>query len=226
MAAANAQSSSFDVLGFLTKKGPPGAVTKYRADQTLYAQGDPADSVFYIHKGKVKDAIISERGNEAVIAIRGPDEFCGEQAVTGAPLRLSSAITLTPSEVVRLDKETMARLLRFEPEFADYFLFHLLTRTARVESDLVAQLFSSGEMRLARVLLLLANYGNDFGPEPIPIKVNHELLAKMVGTTRSRVTVFMNKFRKLGLIDYNGELKVQKALLNYVLHSESVGKRE
>ncbi len=114
----------------------------------------------------------------------------------------------------------MERLLRFEPEFADYFLFHLLTRTARVEADLVDQLFNSSEMRLARALLLLTNYGGDVGPEPIPVKVNHELLAKMVGTTRSRVTVFMNKFRKLGLIDYNGHLKVQKALLNFVLHDE------
>jgi CRP/FNR family cyclic AMP-dependent transcriptional regulator len=118
----------------------------------------------------------------------------------------------------------MMRLLRYEPEFADYFLFHLLTRTARVEADLVDHLFSSSEMRLARALLLLANYGGDVGPEPIPIKVNHELLAKMIGTTRSRVNVFMNKFRKLGLIDYNGKLKVQKALLNFVLHDELLGK--
>ena len=133
---------------------------------------------------------------------------------------------MTPCEILRLDKETMTRLLRFEPEFADYFLFHLLTRTARVESDLVDQIFSSSEMRLARALLLLANYGNDVGPEPIPIKVNHELLAQMVGTTRARVTEFMNKFRKLGLIDYNGHLTVQKALLNYVLHEGGAFKRK
>lgn len=140
--------------------------------------------------------------------------------MTGMPLRLSSAAAMTECDLVRLDKETMARLLRSEPEFADYFLHHLLTRTARVEADLVDQLFNSSEMRLARVLLRLANYGGDAGPEPIAIKVNHDLLAKMVGTTRSRVTVFMNKFRKLGLIDYNGSLKVHKALLNFVLHSE------
>ena len=120
----------------------------------------------------------------------------------------------------------MTRLLRFEPEFADYFLFHLLTRTARVESDLVDQIFSGSEMRLARALLLLANYGNDVGPEPIPIKVSHEVLAQMIGTTRARVTEFMNKFRKLGLIDYNGHLKVQKALLNYVLHEGGAFKRK
>ena len=218
--ATKAKRSTFDVLGFLTQRGPTGTITKYRTNQALYAQGESADSVFYIHTGKVKVAVISERGKEAVVAIRGPDEFCGEQAITGAPLRLSSAVTMTPCDIIRLDKEAMTRLLRFEPEFADYFLFHLLTRTARVESDLVDQLFSSSEMRLARVLLLLANYGNDVGPEPIRIKVDHELLAQMVGTTRARVTVFMNKFRKLGLIDYNGELKVQKALLNYVLHDK------
>ena len=217
---------TFDVLGFLTQRGPPGAITKYPKNKTLYAQGDLADSVFYIHTGKVKVSVISQHGKEAVVAIRGPDEFCGEQAITGAPLRLSSAVAMTPCDVVRLDTVTMARLLRFEPEFADYFLFHLLSRTARVESDLVAQLFSSGEMRLARVLLLLANYGNDLGPEPIPVKVNHELLASMIGTTRSRVTVFMNKFRKLGLINYNGELKVQKGLLNYVLHDDGAFRRK
>lgn len=221
--ATDAQPSSFDVLGFLTRTAP-GAMTKYRAKQTLYAQGDAVDSVFYIHTGKVKDTVVSPRGSEAVVAIRGPNEFCGEQAIVGAPLRLSSAVTLTACDVIRLDRETMARLLRLDPEFADYFLFHLLTRTARVEADLVAQLFSSSEMRLARVLLLLANYGGELGPEPIPIKLNHELLAKMVVTTRPQVTVFLNKFRKLGLIDYNGELKVHKALLNYVLHSEGVFK--
>ena len=212
--------ASFDVLSFLTNRAPVRSLTKYRPNKNLYAQGDPADSVFYVHKGKVKVTVISEHGKEAIVAIRGPDEFCGEEGMTGAPLRLSSATAMTECEVIRLDKETMERLLRFEPEFADYFLYHLLTRTARVEADLVDQLFSSSEMRLARALLLLANYGGDAGPEPIPVKVNHDLLAKMIGTTRSRVTVFMNKFRKMGLIDYNGTLKVQKALLNYVLHDE------
>jgi CRP/FNR family transcriptional regulator, cyclic AMP receptor protein len=176
--ATNAKSSTFDVLGFLTQKGPARTKTKYRTNQTLYAQGDSADSVFYIYNGKVKVTVVSERGKEAVVAIRGPDEFCGEQAINGARLHLSTAAAMTPCEIVVLDNESMTRLLRFEPEFAAYFLFHLLTRTARVESDLVAQLFSSAEMRLARALLLLANYGNDVGPEPIPIKVNHELLAE------------------------------------------------
>jgi CRP/FNR family cyclic AMP-dependent transcriptional regulator len=177
-----------------------------------------ADSVFYIHKGKVQITVTSERGKEAIVAVRGPDEFCGEGALTGKPLRLASASAMTPCEIRRLEKATMVRLLHEGTEFADYFLSHLLTRTARVEADLVDQLFNSSEMRLARALLILANYGNDVGLEPIPMKVNHEVLAKMIGTTRSRVNVFMNKFRKLGLIEYNGKLKVQKALLNYVLH--------
>jgi CRP/FNR family cyclic AMP-dependent transcriptional regulator len=207
-------------MGFLTRAGPKRTASRYPAEKSLYAQGDPADSVFYIHLGKVKITVTSEFGKEAIVAIRGPDEFCGEESMTGIPLRLSSAAAMTECDVVRLDKETMGRLLRFEPEFANYFLYHLLTRTSRVEADLVDQLFNSSEMRLARALLLLANYGGDVGPEPIPIKVNHDLLAKMIGTTRSRVTVFMNKFRKLGLIDYNGSLKVHRSLLNFVLHDE------
>lgn len=210
--------SSFDVVGFLTHQGPKRTLSNYKANQVLYAQGDPADSVFYIHAGKVKVTVISASGKQAVIAIRGPEEFCGEGAMTGKPMRLSTATALTPCQIVRLDKEVMARLLHYEPEFADYFLSHLLTRTARVEADLVDQLFSSSEMRLARALLLLANFGQDLGPKPMPVRVDHALLAEIVGTTRSRVNLFMNKFRKLGLISYNGKLEVSKALLNFVLH--------
>lgn len=217
----HANPASCDVLGFLTQRGPRRAVEKYHANQVLYSQGDPADSVFYIAKGKVKVTVTSAHGKEAIVAIRGPDEFCGEGAMTGKPRRLSSVTAMTACEAVRIARESMARLLRYEPKFADFFIFHLFTRTARVEADLVNHLFSSSEMRLARALLSLANYGSDFGPDPIPVKVNHELLAKIVGTTRSRVNVFMNKFRRLGLIDYNGSLKVQKAPLNFVLHEES-----
>ena len=221
--AKNPNPASFDVMGFLTQRGPKRTLSKYRANQIVYSQEDAADSVFYIYKGKVKVTVTSSRGKEAIVAIRGPNEFCGEGAMTGKPWRLSSATKMTACEIIRLENVAMMRLLRYEPEFADYFLFHLLTRTARVEADLVDHLFSSSEMRLARALLLLANYGGDVGPEPITIKVNHELFAKMIGTTRSRVNVFMNKFRKLGLIDYNGKLKVQKALLNFVLHDELFG---
>jgi CRP-like cAMP-binding protein len=204
---------------FARQTTPPTAV-KYQVGQTLYAQGEPADSVFYIHQGKVKVTVISERRKEAVVAIRGPDEFCGEGAMTGVPFRLASAHALTECEIVRVEKATVTRLLHSEPDFADYFLAHLLTRTAKVEADLVDQLFNSSEMRLARALLLLANFGNDAGPEPLPVKVNQETLAELIGTTRSRVNVFLNKFRKLGLIEYNGTLKVQKALLNFVLNEK------
>ena len=209
-----------DVVQLFARQSVPLPVSKYRLDQILYAQGDPADFIFYIHQGKVKVTVISERGKEAVVAIRGPDEFCGEGAMTGVPLRLASAHAMTACEIVRLEKATVMRLLHSEPEFADYFLAHLLTRTAKVEADLVDQLFNSSEMRLARALLLLANYGNDAGPEPLPVKVNQETLAELIGTTRSRVNVFLNKFRKLGLIEYNGSLKVQKALLNFVLNEK------
>ena len=175
--------------------------------------GRPSEFVFYIHRGKVKLSVISERGKEAIVAIRGPDEFCGEGALNRMPLCLATATTMSPCEIIRLETETVERLLHENQEFADYFLAHLLTRTARVEADLVDQLFNSSEMRLARALLLLANYGNDFGLAPIAVKVNHDTLAALIGATRPRVTVFMNKFRKLGLINYNGKLEVHKALL-------------
>ena len=194
------------------------AARNYRENQIVCSQGDPADSVFYIHEGKVKVSVISKFGKEAIVAIRGPDEFCGEGALTGNPRRLATTTTISRCEIVRLEKETLVRLLRQTPEFADYFLAHLLTRTARVEADFVDQLFNSSEMRLARALLLLANYGNDLGVEPLPVTVNQDTLAALTGTSRSRVNVFMNKFRKLGLINYNGKLEVQKALLNFVLH--------
>jgi CRP/FNR family cyclic AMP-dependent transcriptional regulator len=209
---------SFDVLGLLTQHNTRWTLSSYQGNQIVYAQGDPADSVFYVHTGKVKVTVISKLGKEAVVAIRGPDEFCGEGAMTGTPLRLATTTTMSPCEIIRLETQTIVRLLHENQEFADYFLSHLLTRTARVEADLVDQLFNSSEMRLARALLLLANYGNGLGREPIPVKVNQETLAAMIGTTRSRVNVFMNKFRKLGLIKYNGKLEVQKALLNFVLN--------
>jgi CRP/FNR family cyclic AMP-dependent transcriptional regulator len=185
--------SPFDVMGLLTQHNTRWTSSNYQEDQIVYAQGDPADSVFYIHRGKVKVTVISKLGKEAVVAIRGPDEFCGEDALTGTPLWLTTTTTMSTCEIIRLETKTVIRLLHENQEFADYFLAHLLTRTARVEADLVDQLFNSSEMRLARALLL-------------------------IGTTRSRVNVFMNKFRKLGLINYNGKLEVQKGLLNFVLN--------
>jgi len=214
----DAKHPSFDVMGLLAQHKTRWTVSNYKENQIVCAQGDPADSVFYIHKGKVKVTVISKLGKEAVVAIRGADEFCGEGAMTGAPLRLATTTTMSTCEIIRLETETVVRLLHENQEFADYFLSHLLTRTARVEADLVDQLFNSSEMRLARALLLLANYGNDLGQEPMPVKVNQETLAALIGTTRSRVNVFMNKFRRLGLIKYNGHLEVQRALLNFVLN--------
>jgi CRP/FNR family cyclic AMP-dependent transcriptional regulator len=211
---------SFDVMEFLTEHNTRWTLSKYQENQTVYSQGDPADSVFYIHKGKVKVTVISQRGKEAIVAIRGPDEFCGEGALTGMPHFLATATAMSACEIVRLEKQTVVRLLHQNQEFADYFLDHLLTRTARVEADLVDQLFNSSEMRLARALLLLANFGNDLGQDPIPVKVNQETLAALIGTTRPRVSVFMNKFRKMGLIKYNGKLEVQRALLNFVLNEQ------
>jgi CRP/FNR family transcriptional regulator, cyclic AMP receptor protein len=216
----DAKHPSFDVMGLLTSHNTRWTASKYQENQIVYSQGDPADSVLYIHKGKVKVTVISKRGKEAIVAIRGPDEFCGEGALTGAPLRLATAIAMSTCEIIRLPRETLVRLLHVDQEFADYFLEHLLTRTARVEADLADQLFNSSEMRLARALLLLANFGNDIGEEPIPVEVNQETLAALIGTTRPRVSVFLNKFRKLGLIKYNGKLEVQKALLNFVLNEQ------
>jgi CRP/FNR family transcriptional regulator, cyclic AMP receptor protein len=214
----DAKEPSFDVMGLLSQQESRWTVSKYQENKAVYSQGDPADSVFYVRRGKVKVTVMSKRGKEAIVAIRGPDEFCGEGALTGKPLRLATITTMSTCEIIQLEKEKVVRLLHEEPKFADYFLTHLLTRTARVEADLVDQLFNSSEMRLARALLLLANYGNDVGLEPLPITLNQESLAALIGTTRARVNVFMNKFRKLGLVKYNGKLEVQKAMLNFVLH--------
>src|ERR1700735_1701696 len=209
---------SFRVMALLRQHNTRWNLSKYKENQIVYTQGDPADSVFYLHTGQVKLTVVSKLGKEAVVAIRGPDEFCGEGALNGSQLRVATATTISSCEIIRLETQTIVHLLHPNQEFADYFLTHLLTRTARVEADLVDQLFNSSEMRLARALLLLANYGNDFGLGPVAIKVNQETLAGMIGTTRSRVNFFMNKFRKLGLIDYNGKLEVYRPLLNYVLN--------
>jgi CRP-like cAMP-binding protein len=176
---AGVKHSSLDVMGLLTQRNARWTSSNYQENQIVYTQGDPADSVFYIHRGKVKVAVVSKLGKEAIVAIRGPDEFCGEGALTGKPLRLATTTTMSTCEIVRLEKEAVVRLLHQAPEFADYFLDHLLTRTAKVEADLVDQLFNSSEMRLARALLLMANYGNDFGLEPIPVTVNQETLAAL-----------------------------------------------
>ncbi|MGC1896225.1 MAG: Crp/Fnr family transcriptional regulator, partial [Pseudolabrys sp.] len=168
----------------------------------------------------VKITVVSEQGKEAVVAVLGPDEFCGEGCLSGQPLRLATATAMTDCEIMRLEKATMIRVLHEEPAFSEMFVSHLLARTIRVEADLVGQLFNSSEKRLARALLLLANFGKEGQPEPIIAKVSQETLAEMIGTTRSRVSFFMNKFRKLGLIAYNGQIEIHTSLLNVVLHEE------
>jgi CRP-like cAMP-binding protein len=176
--------------------------------------------VFYIQKGQVKITVVSEQGKEAIVAVLGPDEFCGEGCLTGQPRRMATATAMTECEIMRLEKAAIIRVLHEEPAFSEMFVSHLLARTIRVEADLVDQLFNSSEKRLARALLLLANFGREGRPEPIVAKISQETLAEMIGTTRARVSFFMNKFRKLGLIDYNGHLEIHSSLLNVVLHDE------
>ena len=210
----------FDPKVFLDTEDGGRTIAKYRPGQTVFSQGSVADAVFYILKGKVKLTVVSEQGKEAVVAIIGPEEFLGEGCLTGQLRRLSAAVALTDCEIARVEKAIMARALHEEAAFSEFFIKHLLSRTLRVEADLVDQLFNSSERRLARVLLLLAHFDKEGVPEPIAGKISQETLAGMVGTTRSRVSQFMNKFRKLGLIDYNGHLVVHNSLLNYVLNDD------
>jgi CRP/FNR family transcriptional regulator, cyclic AMP receptor protein len=179
-----------------------------------------ADSVFYIQSGKVKKTAISEQGKEAVVALLGTGDFFGEECLTGQQLRLSTVSAMTECVIVRITKADITRVIHEEPAFAELFIAHLLARNSRVEQDLVDQLFNSSEKRLARILLLLANFGKEGRPEPIIAKISQETLAEMIGTTRSRVSFFMNKFRELGLIDYNGGIEVHSSLLNVVLHDQ------
>lgn len=183
-----------------------------------FLAGRPGGGCLYIQTGKVKVCVISERGKEAVVALHGNGDFFGEGCLTGQPLRLATVAAMTDSVIMRLDKASIVRVLHEEPKFSEMFMAYILTRNARVEEDLVDQLFNSSEKRLARVLLLMANFGKAGKPEPVIAKVSQETLAEMVGTTRSRVSAFMNKFRKLGFIEYNGHLEVHTSLLNMVLH--------
>ena len=210
----------FDPKEFLATVNGGRTISTYRKDETVFAQGDAADSVFYIQKGKVKVTVLSEQGKEAVVAMLGPDEFCGEGCLAGQPRRMATATAMTDCEIMRLEKRAIIRALQDEPAFSEFFVAHLLARTIRVEADLVDQLFNSSEKRLARALLLLANFGKEGRPEPIIAKVSQETLAEMIGTTRSRVSFFMNKFRKLGFINYNGHMEVHSSLLNVVLHDQ------
>ena len=210
----------FDPKVFLSRVGDGRSVGKYKAGQIVFAQGDPADAVFYIQKGKVKITVVSEQGKEAVIAMLERNEFFGEGCLGGQSLRVSTATAISDSLISRLDKAAILRVIREESAFSEVFIAYLLGRTMRVEADLVDQLFNSSEKRLARLLLLLANFGKEGKPEPMIAKISQETLAQMIGTTRARVSFFMNKFRRLGFISYNGGIEVHTSLLNAVLNDE------
>ena len=211
---------SFTPKSFLAKIGEGRSIGKYRKDQIVFSQGDPADAVFYIQKGKVKITVVSEQGKEAIVAFLNANEFFGEGCLAGQVQRMASVATITDSVVVRLEKAAIVRVIHQEPAFSEMFIAHLVGRAIRVEADLVDQLFNSSEKRLARLLLLLANFGKEGKPEPIIAKISQETLAEMIGTTRSRVSFFMNKFRKMGFIRYNGHIEVHSSLLNVVLHDD------
>jgi CRP/FNR family transcriptional regulator, cyclic AMP receptor protein len=209
---------AFDPKTFLAKVGQGKTISKYHKDQVVFSQGEVADAVFYIQKGKLKLTVTSEHGKEAVVAILGPRDFFGEGCLNGHPLRIATTTAIENCVVTRITKEAMIAALHNEVEFSELFMSYLLTRNSRIEEDLIDQLFNSSEKRLARLLLLLANFGKEGRPEPIVGKISQETLAEMIGTTRSRVSFFMNKFRKLGFIDYNGTLEVHNSLLTVVLN--------
>jgi|SRR6266478_5354217 CRP-like cAMP-binding protein len=212
------EESPFDPKLFLAKVGKGRTLADYSKNQVVFSQSDRADAVFYIQKGKVKLTVVSTAGKEAVIAILGPGDFLGEGCLAGRPVCLATATAMSDCSIVRLAKPATIRVLHDEPAFSEMFVSYLLTRNMRIEEDLVDQLFNSSEKRLARVLLLLANFGKEGKPEPVITKISQETLAEMIGTTRSRVSFFMNKFRKMGFIEYNGELHIHSSLLNIVLH--------
>ena len=215
---ANRAKAAFDPKVFLATVNHGRKISRFRKGAVVFQQATRADAVFYVHKGRIKIVVSSSDGREAVIALLGPGEFFGEGCLIGQPLRLATAKAVVDSEVMRVTKAEMLRVLHAEPAFAELFTAHLLTRNSRVEEDLVDQLFNSSEKRLARTLLILANFGKGGGPQPISTKISQETLAEIIGSTRSRVNVFMNKFRKLGLISYNGKLQVSSSLLSVILH--------
>lgn len=208
----------FDGRTFLSKVDGGKTVNKYSAKKAVFIQGDSSDSIFYIEKGKVKLAVVSRRGKEAVVAILGPGDFLGEECLAGQKQRISTATALSECTIARIDKASAIRALREDPAFSEVFLAYILERNIRTQEDLVDQLFNSSEKRLARVLLMLAHYGKETQPDLVIGKISQETLAEMVGTTRSRVNYFMNKFRRLGFIKYNGTLEVNSSLLNVVLY--------
>lgn len=221
---ATGRKPPFDPRSFLARVGEGRSISSYAKDQIVFTQGDAADAVFYTQRGKVKVSVVSEQGREAIVAILGAREFFGEGCLAGQTLRIATATAIMPCTIARLEKAAILRVIHEEPAFAEVFIAHLLGRSIRAEADLVDQLFNSSEKRLARVLLLLANFGKEGKPEPIIPKLSQETLAEMIGTTRSRVSFFMNRFRKLGFIDYNGSIEVHSSLLSVVLNDQPENK--
>jgi len=213
-----ASKGTFDPRTFLAKVGDGKAILKFDKSQVVYSQGEPADTVFYIQKGKIKVLVVSEQGKEAVVGIMEPGQFFGEGCLNGHLLRISTTVAMDQCVITSIAKSSMLAALKSEPKFSELFMGYLLSRNSRIEEDLIDQLFNSSEKRLARLLLLLANFGKDGVPQPIAVQISQETLAEMIGTTRSRVSFFMNKFRKLGFITYNGGIHVHSSLLNAVLH--------
>ncbi len=214
----NVKAPVFDAQAFLDSVGVSRRVVEYRSLQNIYSQGDPATSVMYIRKGGAKLSLVNSVGKEAVLAILGPGDFLGEGSIAGQAVRMGTAAAIAPTTLLVIEKKEMIRLLHTEHAFSDRFLSYMLSRNIRIEEDLVDQLFNSSEKRLARTLLLLARYGKEDKPQRVLPKVSQEMLAEMVGTTRPRVNFFMNKFRKMGFIKYNGGLQVNTSLLSVVLH--------
>ena len=213
---------AFDPNAFLAKVGKGRTLADYKKNQRVFSQGDPADAIFYIQQGKVRLTVVSQFGKEATIGILGEGDFFGEGALAGQPLRMGSASAMTDCDVLKIDKKAMIEALHREHTFSDLFVAYLLARNIRYEEDLVDQLFNSSEKRLARILLLLAHFGKEGVPETVIPKISQETLAEMVGTTRSRVSFFMNRFRKLGFLHYDTEgMQVHSSLLNVVLHDQS-----
>jgi CRP/FNR family transcriptional regulator, cyclic AMP receptor protein len=211
---------SFDLNGFLGRAAIGRVTEKYEKNQKIFGQGDAADAVFFIQKGKVKITVLSEHGKEAVVAILSEGQFFGEGCLLGAELRTTTSQIMEASVITSITKSAMLAMLATEPKFSEFFIAYLLSRNSRIEDDLIDQLFNSSERRLARLLLLLANFGKEGGGEPIAVTLSQETLAEMIGTTRSRVSFFMNKFRKKGFIDYNGKIEVHRSLLDAVLRDK------
>ena len=212
--------NSFDPLAFLAKVGTGKTISVYRKDQIIFSQGEVADTIFYIQKGGVKVVVLSDQGKEAVVGILEPGQFFGEGCMNGHSLRIATSTATEESLITSISKSAMIAVLHDEPKFSELFVAYLLTRNSRVEDDLIDQLFNSSEKRLARLLLLLAKFGKEGSPTPISPSISQETLAEMIGTTRSRVSFFMNKFRKLGLISYNGKIEVHNSLLDAVLREK------